>query len=97
MSAEGTIPNTAYLTFDTTTLNSTVRVQPTVLRSLAFTKTLGLGVLGGAEFTLYKADETGARTDEIAVEPFSKNLTKYFQNRLMVGSVSKMYQQAPIG
>lgn len=94
MSAEGTIPNTAYLTFDTTTLNSTVRVQPTVLRSLAFTKTLGLGVLGGAEFTLYKADETGARTDEIAVEPFSKNPYQVF-SKSADGGVS--FQNVPAG
>ena len=77
ISADGTIPNTAYLTFGDNKSDSTVRVRPTVLRNLEFTKKFGTNPLGGAEFTLYNAAADGSITNTVAQDRNGKELRNF--------------------
>ncbi|WP_425538766.1 SpaA isopeptide-forming pilin-related protein [Microaceticoccus formicicus] len=69
MEPDGTIPNTATLSYGDHSENSTVRIKPTILRNLNFTKKLGLGILGGAEFALYKVNKADDGTTSVDINP----------------------------
>ena len=79
LDADGTIPNTAVLTFEkegqTKTIDSTVYIKPKILRDISFTKKLGSDTLSGALFELYDFDESAPeQMGAPAKHPFTGNI-----------------------
>ena len=67
----GLVPNTAYLEFGNTKLDSTVYVEPTILQNFSFNKVLASQPVSGAIFKLYAYDPVTLTESETPLkDPF---------------------------